>query len=438
MFHHRALRTMIAATALVGLVALGGPTVASADSRPPPRRASAGPNNENYDPPIYAPTAGRVRGHARQPARPRAGASTRAWPSTPGCRTSPRARSSRHSSTRSSSAPRRPGSATGSPTATSPSASRSTSSSPPAATRRCSSRSRSSAWSPGRGRRASGCPPRPSRRRTRRGSTASRRRGRRPHGRSSCSRTARSRCAHPATSKLPATADQVRRPQAERAAQHQRLHRRGRRRLATRRPEEGAEDAAPDGHPVGPRVRAEQHPLRLDRAPGAVLGRASPGRWPRAGSRTSTASSTPRRTAGRSRATSTAARSSTKAPPARSQQDKRCVTLGIPPTVDVGDPKWGLSANDRRLAERYVDAYLWFGRPWLYNQAAPVPARPGAGPGPHHALLTGTDHRVAAGARGVFRIATDGHDRTTPRGRLSDRGLRASAGRRPARRSARC
>ena len=55
----------------------------------------------------------------------------------------------------------------------------------------------------------------------------------------------------------------------------------------------------------------------------------------------------------------------------RSQQDKRCVTLGIPPTVDVGDPKWGLSANDRRLAERYVDAYLWFGRPWLYNQAAP-------------------------------------------------------------------
>jgi endoglucanase len=55
----------------------------------------------------------------------------------------------------------------------------------------------------------------------------------------------------------------------------------------------------------------------------------------------------------------------------RSQQDKRCVTLGIPPTVDVADPKWGLSANDRRLAERYVDAYLWFGRPWLYNQAAP-------------------------------------------------------------------
>ena len=54
-----------------------------------------------------------------------------------------------------------------------------------------------------------------------------------------------------------------------------------------------------------------------------------------------------------------------------SQQDRHCVTLGIPPTVDVGAPEWGLSSRDRRLAERYVDAYLWFGRPWLYNQAAP-------------------------------------------------------------------
>ena len=34
-------------------------------------------------------------------------------------------------------------------------------------------------------------------------------------------------------------------------------------------------------------------------------------------------------------------------------------------------PKWGLNANDRRLAERYVDAYLWFGPPWLAYQAAP-------------------------------------------------------------------
>ena len=54
-----------------------------------------------------------------------------------------------------------------------------------------------------------------------------------------------------------------------------------------------------------------------------------------------------------------------------SVQDKRCVTLGIPPTVDVADPKWGLTLHDSRLAAQYVDAYLWFGRPWLYNQAAP-------------------------------------------------------------------
>jgi hypothetical protein len=54
-----------------------------------------------------------------------------------------------------------------------------------------------------------------------------------------------------------------------------------------------------------------------------------------------------------------------------STSDQHCVTLGIPPTVDVADPKWGLNPHDRRLAARYVDAYMWFGRPWLYNQASP-------------------------------------------------------------------
>ncbi len=47
------------------------------------------------------------------------------------------------------------------------------------------------------------------------------------------------------------------------------------------------------------------------------------------------------------------------------------MTLGIPPTIDVGDTRWGMNAHDRRLASRYVDAYMWFGRPWLYNQASP-------------------------------------------------------------------
>ena len=57
MFHHRALRTTIAAAALVGLVALGGPTVASVDSKAAPAPSQRGPTNENYDPPMYTPTA---------------------------------------------------------------------------------------------------------------------------------------------------------------------------------------------------------------------------------------------------------------------------------------------------------------------------------------------------------------------------------------------
>ena len=54
-----------------------------------------------------------------------------------------------------------------------------------------------------------------------------------------------------------------------------------------------------------------------------------------------------------------------------SLSDRKCVTLGIPPTVDVADPRWGLKPHDARLAQRYVDAYMWFGRPWLYDQRAP-------------------------------------------------------------------
>ena len=48
-----------------------------------------------------------------------------------------------------------------------------------------------------------------------------------------------------------------------------------------------------------------------------------------------------------------------------------CVTLGIPPTTDVANTKWHLSATNRSLALRYVDAYMWFGRPWLYRQSDP-------------------------------------------------------------------
>ncbi len=50
---------------------------------------------------------------------------------------------------------------------------------------------------------------------------------------------------------------------------------------------------------------------------------------------------------------------------------RTCVTLGIPPTTEVADARWGLPAVTRDLAAQYVDGYLWFGRPWLYRQADP-------------------------------------------------------------------
>ena len=55
----------------------------------------------------------------------------------------------------------------------------------------------------------------------------------------------------------------------------------------------------------------------------------------------------------------------------RSKTQHRCVTLGIPPTWRVADARWHLSPTARDTARKYVDGYLWFGRPWLYRQAAP-------------------------------------------------------------------
>jgi endoglucanase len=55
----------------------------------------------------------------------------------------------------------------------------------------------------------------------------------------------------------------------------------------------------------------------------------------------------------------------------RTRSEQHCVTLGIPPTTNVASTRWGLSKLNRAKAARYVDAYLWFGRPWLYMQADP-------------------------------------------------------------------
>ncbi len=49
----------------------------------------------------------------------------------------------------------------------------------------------------------------------------------------------------------------------------------------------------------------------------------------------------------------------------------QCVTLGIPPTIRVADERYALTKGQRAQARRYVDGYVWFGRPWLHNQADP-------------------------------------------------------------------
>jgi hypothetical protein len=46
---------------------------------------------------------------------------------------------------------------------------------------------------------------------------------------------------------------------------------------------------------------------------------------------------------------------------------KVCVALGIPPTTDVSDPKWGLPAGVDKMAAHWVDAYVWTGHPWKIN-----------------------------------------------------------------------
>ena len=55
----------------------------------------------------------------------------------------------------------------------------------------------------------------------------------------------------------------------------------------------------------------------------------------------------------------------------RTKQDTSCVTLGIPPTADVTDPRWGLTDDESALAAAHVDGYVWVGRPWLYMQNDP-------------------------------------------------------------------
>ncbi|WGL50342.1 glycoside hydrolase family 6 protein [Nocardioides sp. BP30] len=59
------------------------------------------------------------------------------------------------------------------------------------------------------------------------------------------------------------------------------------------------------------------------------------------------------------------------AEPCRSAAETQCDTLGIPPTTDVTDSRLDLTGLQAARAEKYVDGYLWFGRPWLVRQASP-------------------------------------------------------------------
>ncbi len=58
-------------------------------------------------------------------------------------------------------------------------------------------------------------------------------------------------------------------------------------------------------------------------------------------------------------------------PVCNSVVSSNCVALGIPPTVDVANPAWGLTPAAATNAATYVDGYLWIGRPWLYMQNKP-------------------------------------------------------------------
>jgi endoglucanase len=56
------------------------------------------------------------------------------------------------------------------------------------------------------------------------------------------------------------------------------------------------------------------------------------------------------------------------APACRTSTQRRCVTLGIPPTAAVASRRWLLGPAGRRAAARYCDGYLWIGRPWIASE----------------------------------------------------------------------
>jgi hypothetical protein len=54
-------------------------------------------------------------------------------------------------------------------------------------------------------------------------------------------------------------------------------------------------------------------------------------------------------------------------PRCSSRSQTRCQRTGIPPTTQVANPRWGLSAKDAAIARKEADGYVWASQPWDVN-----------------------------------------------------------------------
>jgi endoglucanase len=59
--------------------------------------------------------------------------------------------------------------------------------------------------------------------------------------------------------------------------------------------------------------------------------------------------------------------SSNDTPRCASRTQTLCQRTGIPPTTDVANPRWHLSARDAGIARGEVDGYVWASQPWNVN-----------------------------------------------------------------------
>jgi endoglucanase len=87
----------------------------------------------------------------------------------------------------------------------------------------------------------------------------------------------------------------------------------------------------------------------------------------------------------------------------RTKAERHCVTLGIPPTTDVTNPRWGLSASHRAQAAEHVDGYLVRSALAAHAGRSVRPAA-SAGPGPHHPVLRRLGSPVRGGVSSLTSL----------------------------------